>query len=337
MAQLNRVEKLAVAGAAVFLVAPTAIGMQSVPAVQRAEISVVKQVAATATLTTPAKAYTINKEFAFNANEGSSLKANNLYVVCHFVGGKSGARANASYFKNNWASSQTYVQYVVGDGGMVYQNGAPGWQAWGAGAFANANSPAQIELGYTSDYNTFKKDYAAYVALAHDMAVKYGIPLHFNDENGGIITHHFVSEKWWGDHTDPDEYLSGWGVSLATFGHDVVTGVSSLDSDSNVTSNPAKSQYGVVTSAAKPTTSTGLTAEKWHFKNGTDEIQARYSPSLSGEKAGKLPPHITVNYDGYINRDGYTWVHYKSYSNDDIYLPVHPTGSANDLWGSFDD
>jgi hypothetical protein len=328
VAQLNRVKRLAVASAAAFLVAPTAIEMQSVPAVQHTEISLVKQVAATATLTTPAKAYTINKEFAFAANEGSNLKANNLYVVCHFVGGKSGARANASYFKNNWASSQTYVQYVVGDGGMVYQNGAPGWQAWGAGAFANANSPAQIELGYTSDYNTFKKDYAAYVALAHDMAVKYGIPLRFNDANGGIITHHFVSENWWGDHTDPDEYLSGWGVSLSTFGHDVVTGVSSLGGSSNNISNPAKS---TTTTAAHST----LTTETGSFKNGDQPIQARYSPSLSGAKAGQLPAGCTVHYDGYINQDGYCWIHYTSYSGDSIYLPVHPTGSANDVWGNF--
>lgn len=43
--------------------------------------------------------YTINKEFALGANEGSSQVANRLYIILHDVGAESGARANAAYFK----------------------------------------------------------------------------------------------------------------------------------------------------------------------------------------------------------------------------------------------
>jgi hypothetical protein len=283
-------------------------------------------------LSVPAHAYTIDYSYAFGANQGSSQKANNKFIVLHDVGTESDAKANANYFYNNWNISYTYTQWVVGNWGTAFQMGDPGYVAWGAGDYVNQNSPAQIELGHATSYAEFKADYAAYVKLAHDMAIKFGVPLRFNDINGGIITHQFVSDNIWGDHQDPTAYLAKWGVSQTMLGHDVVTGVSSLDGGTTTTA-----PKGVVTSAAKPTTSTGLTAETGSFTNGDEEIQARYSPSLSGEKAGNLPPNITVNYDGYINRDGYTWIHYEGYSGRDIYLPVHPTGSANNVWGDFDD
>ncbi|KRK40884.1 N-acetylmuramoyl-L-alanine amidase [Loigolactobacillus bifermentans] len=285
--------------------------------------------AAPVVLSVPAHAYTIDYTYAFGAGQGSTLKANNLYIILHDVGTESGAAANANYFDNNWSVSQTYTQFTVGDGGKVYQIGEPGYQAWGAGAYANANAPVQIELGHAQTYAQFKQDYAAYVKLAHDMAVKFGVPLRFNDINGGIITHQFVSDNIWGDHQDPTAYLAKWGVSTAMLGHDVVTGVSSLG---GTTSTAPK---GVITSAVKPTTSAGLTAETGSFTNGDQQIQAHYSPSLSGQKAGQLPANCTVHYDGYINADGYCWVHYTSYSGDSIYLPVHPTGSANNVWGTF--
>lgn len=330
---MSKAKNGAVALAAAFLIGPTVLSTQSMPTVQQATSATVKRLADLTA--SPAKAYTIDKTYALGAGEGSSVKAINRFIIMHYVGVPSGAADNASFFKNNWSTSQTYTQYVVGDWGKVYQSGEPGYVAWGAGEYANNNSPVQIELGYASTYEQFKADYAAYVKLAHDMAVKFGIPLQFNQVEGGIVTHKFISDNFWGNHQDPVDYLNSQGVSQSVFAHDVVTGTSSLDSNSNVVSNPAKPQHGVITTAPNPGPSTGLTAENWHFTNGNKEIQARYSPSLSGEKAGNLPPNCTVYYDGYINRDGYCWVHYKSYSNDDIYLPVHPTGSANNLWGEF--
>lgn len=284
----------------------------------------------------PASAYTVDNTYAFGAGEGSSQIANNKYIVLHDVGTESGARANANYFKNNWNTAYTYAQYAVGDGGQVFKVGEPGYVAWGAGDYANANSPVQIELGHTSNYEQFKQDYAAYVALAHDSAVKFNIPLRFNNATSGIITHRFVTDNWWGDHTDPVGYLAGWGVSQATLGHDVVTGVSSLDGGNNVVSNPSKPSTSTpATDSNSGKMANGFTAESGTFVNGDTPIQVRYLAGTDASRAGMLPAGAAINYDSYVNFDGFVWVHYTGYNGRDLYLPTHPSGTANNVWGIF--
>ncbi|KRM98753.1 N-acetylmuramoyl-L-alanine amidase [Loigolactobacillus rennini] len=287
--------------------------------------------------TNTANAYNVDKSFALGASEGSSQVANNKYVVLHDVGTESGARDNASYFKNNWNSSYTYTQYVVGDGGQVYQVGQPGYVAWGAGTYANANSPVQIELGHANTYAQFKQDYAAYVKLAHDSARQFGIPLQFNNINGGIITHNFVSQNMWGNHSDPVGYLNKWGVSQETLGKDVVTGVSSLGTaDQPVADKPASNQNpGTTNSNLQRHLAAGFKAENGTFVNGDTPIQVRHLAGTGALRAGMLPAYASIKYDSWINYDGYTWVHYVGYNGRDLYLPVHPTGTTNNLWGQF--
>jgi hypothetical protein len=297
--------RLTVAAAAVFLLAPVA----------------------------PASAYTVDNTYAFGAGQGSSQIANNKYIILHDVGTESGAAANANYFDNNWNAAYTYTQYTVGDGGQVFQIGEPGYVAWGAGDYANSNSPVQIELGHAQNYAQFKQDYASYVALAHDSAVKFNIPLRFNDINGGIITHNFVSQNIWGDHSDPVGYMSKWGVSQATLGHDVVTGVSSLGGAGNVINNPSKPVTSAPANSGKM--ANGFTAESGTFVNGDQPIQVRYLAGVDASRAGMLPAGTAINYDSYVNFDGYVWVHYTGYSGDDLYLPTHPSGTANNVWGTF--
>lgn len=282
----------------------------------------------------PASAYTVDNTYAFGAYQGSSQIANNKYIVLHDVGTESGAAANANYFDNNWNVAYTYTQYTVGDGGQVFKVGEPGYVAWGAGDYANSNSPVQIELGHAQNYEQFKQDYASYVALAHDSAVQFNIPLRFNDINGGIITHNFVSQNIWGDHSDPIGYLAKWGVSQATLAHDVVTGVSSLGGAGNVINNPSKP----VTSAPAANSgkmANGFTAESGTFVNGDQSIQVRYLAGTDAPRAGILPASAEIKYDSYINYDGYVWVHYVGYNGRDLYLPVHPSGTANNIWGIF--
>lgn len=283
--------------------------------------------------TAPASAYTVDSTYAFGAGQGSSQIANNKYIILHDVGTESGAAANANYFDNNWNAAYTYTQYMVGDGGQVFQIGEPGYVAWGAGDYANSNSPVQIELGHAQNYAQFKQDYASYVALAHDSAVKFNIPLRFNDINGGIITHNFVSQNIWGDHSDPVGYMSKWGVSQATLGHDVVTGVSSLGGAGNVINNPSKPVTSAPANSGKM--ANGFTAESGTFVNGDQPIQVRYLAGVDASRAGMLPAGTAINYDSYVNFDGYVWVHYTGYSGDDLYLPTHPSGTANNVWGTF--
>ncbi|HAQ9628282.1 TPA: N-acetylmuramoyl-L-alanine amidase, partial [Enterococcus faecium] len=85
-------------------------------------------------------AYTINNEFNLGPNEGSSQVANNQYILLHETANETATGRNeAQYMQRSWTSA--YTAYIVGDGGIVYQVGQPGYVQYGAGSYANANSP----------------------------------------------------------------------------------------------------------------------------------------------------------------------------------------------------
>ncbi len=172
--------------------------------------------------------YHIDYTYALAPGQGDSGKAANNYIVLHEVGVESGAAANARYFKQNLNRSETYVTFVVGDGGKVYQVGAPGQISWGAGYNANHNAPVQIELGRTWNSSQFWQDYKTYVRLARDMAGKYGIPLTLDAGSAGtrgIKSHYWVTQHIWGDHVDPYGYLARFGVTKDKLAHDLLYGI----------------------------------------------------------------------------------------------------------------
>ena len=182
---------------------------------------------------------TINKQFAFGANEGSSQKTQNLYIILHEVGvDNSSAQANAAYFKNNWSTAETYSTFVVGADG-IYQVGEPGYVAWAA-LNANPYAPVQIEFERTNDANRFKKGYANYIALAREMADKYGIPKTL-DAGGagtpGIKSHLWVTNNYGGDHVDPYGYLASHGISKSQLAKDLANGVTSQSTVAPVSGN----------------------------------------------------------------------------------------------------
>ena len=172
--------------------------------------------------------YSVDYTYALAAGEGDDATAANNYIVLHEVGVDTGAAVNASYFKHNLNSSETYVTFVIGDGGKVYQVGTPGQVSWGAGYNANHNAPVQIELGRTWNSRQFWQDYTTYVRVARDMAGKYGIPLSL-DAGGagtpGIKSHNWVSHNIWGDHVDPYGYLARFGVTKDKLAHDLLYGI----------------------------------------------------------------------------------------------------------------
>ena len=53
--------------------------------------------------------FNVDNTFALGTYEGSSVRTANKFIVLHETT-NIGAKANASYFKNNWATTQTYVQ-----------------------------------------------------------------------------------------------------------------------------------------------------------------------------------------------------------------------------------
>ena len=172
--------------------------------------------------------YSIDYRYALPAGKGDVETAANNYLILHEVGTESGAATNARYFHDTVDTNETYVTFVVGDGGKVYQVGRPGQVSWGAGRVANHNAPVQIELGRTYNSGQFWQDYVTYVRVARDMAGKYGIPLTL-DAGGagtrGIKSHYWVTKNIWGDHVDPYGYLSRFGVTQAKLAHDLLYGV----------------------------------------------------------------------------------------------------------------
>lgn len=201
-------------------------------------------------------AYTVNNEFNLSANQGSSVRANNNYIILHETANpRATGRNEATYMKNNWFNA--YTAYIVGDGGIVYKVGEPGYVQYGAGSYANANSPVQIELQHTLDKELFKKNYRAYVELARASADQFGIPKTLDTpyNQRGIKSHLWVTQNIWGDHSDPYGYLEKMGVSKAQLAHDIANGFnanpkpvspSQANHDNAVTQSPAVYNDGQV-------------------------------------------------------------------------------------------
>ena len=169
----------------------------------------------------------INTQYSLAQGEGDSRKAENLYGILHDVGTPNGSARNvASYEKRTY--NNAYVTFSVGAEG-VFQIGEPGYIAWGA-LDANPYAPFQIELENTYDQADFEKGYANYIALAREMADRFGIPKTL-DAGGagtpGLKTHKWVSDNIGGDHQDPYAYLASHGISKEQFARDLANDVTS--------------------------------------------------------------------------------------------------------------
>ncbi|ARW19865.1 N-acetylmuramoyl-L-alanine amidase [Pediococcus pentosaceus] len=191
------------------------------------------------TFASKVSAATINSDYALSSNQGSSLRTNNNVIIAHATAVYAPARNVAIFENRTWYSNGAYVQYIVGDGGKIYRVGAEGYQAWGAGSWANANAPVQIELAQTYDNAEFHRDYVTYVNLLRSSAIKYGIPTDVDSSAWrGVKSHLWITNHVWGDHTDPYGYLASHGITKAQFAHDVKYGFSSSGNSVNPTPAP---------------------------------------------------------------------------------------------------
>ncbi len=191
------------------------------------------------TFNSKVSAATINNDYALSSNQGSSLRTSNNVIIAHATAVYAPAKNVATYEKRKWYSNGAYVQYIIGDGGKIYRVGAEGYQAWGAGSWANANAPVQIELAQTYDNAEFRKDYVTYVNLLRSSAIKYGIPTDVDSSTWrGVKSHLWITKHVWGDHTDPYGYLASHGITKAQFAHDVKYGFSSSGNNVNSTPTP---------------------------------------------------------------------------------------------------
>ncbi|KAF0506939.1 glucosaminidase domain-containing protein [Pediococcus pentosaceus] len=185
------------------------------------------------------KDYMIDYTHQLSDDEGSDQQTKNNVIIAHATGVYAPAENVAIFEKREWDSSESYVQYIVGDGGKVYAVGQEGYVAWGAGEWANENAPVQVELAQTYSDSQFKKDYQTYVNLLGDSAKKWNIPTSLDSsEYRGIKSHVWITNHVWGNHVDPYGYLSTHGISQTQFAHDLQYGFGSSSSDSsNNTSN----------------------------------------------------------------------------------------------------
>ena len=175
-----------------------------------------------------ADAYEVNNEFNLSPWEGSGQVAVPNKIILHETANpRSTGRNEATYMKNNWFNAHTTA--VIGDGGIVYKVAPEGNVSWGAGN-ANPYAPIQIELQHTYDKELFKKNYKAYIDYTRDMGRKYGIPMTLDQGTSlwekGVVSHQWVSNHIWGDHSDPYGYLAEMGISKAQLAHDLANGVS---------------------------------------------------------------------------------------------------------------
>lgn len=276
-----------------------------------------------------AGAYTVEKDLIGNGYPAGYTYSND-YVILHEAGNPNNVGPNSldnevAFMKRTW-NTTAFVSYFVGSGGRVKQLAGNGAFQYGAGDYANGRSYAQIELSRTNNRARFEKDYKSYINLARNLAKKANIPLTLDGAGRGIKSHQWISLNFWGDHQDPYGYLASWGVTKAQVQKDLRSGLST---------STAKSDKKP--STTKPGTNTPLPeagALKFHdekatFTNGNQPIQVRKNqPGLSAPRAGVLAAGAKINYDGWVVKDGYTWVKYTGNTGDTLYLPVRYGSTA---------
>ncbi len=270
-----------------------------------------------------AKASTINNDYALSSSEGSSLKTSNNVVIAHATAVYAPAKNVAIFEKRTWYSNGAYVQYIVGDGGKIYRIGAEGYQAWGAGSWANANAPVQIELAQTYSGTEFKQDYVAYVNLLRSSAIKYGIPTDVDSSAWqGVKSHLWITNNVWGDHTDPYGYLASHGITKAQFAHDVKYGFSSSGNNVNPTPTPTpKPSNPTNKKAVHVTYALHQKGKKWlnpvkDFGSGSNGFAG--VPNSVHDMLYIKVNHGTIKYRVHIKEDGWLpWIN-KANKNDTV-------------------
>lgn len=139
-------------------------------------------------------------------------------IILHETANQTSTLQNErDYVGNHWGDA--FFHYLV-DSERAMEVANPDFLAWGAGPQANPYA-IHIELVRDNGRN-FNQAYANYIELARTLASRYGIPLVFNRQQNGVVTHHWVSDNMGGtDHTDPDSWLSSNGVSLDKLKKDI--------------------------------------------------------------------------------------------------------------------
>lgn len=244
------------------------------------------------TTPTQVSAYEINTTYN---QMRQSTRTNDNYIILHETGTYAPAINNAQYFNRAWSTAYAYTAYIVGDGGKIYQVSPTGYVQWGAGQYANVNSPVQIELSRTTNKAQFEQDYRAYIWLARKSAKQYNIPLTLDTSGRGIKTHKWVTDTFWGDHTDPYGYLASWGISKAQLANDLANGIDEVGA-SGTGQLPVKPTEPAYTLPERPTQTSGYTVEAYNVRQVTDTaLNVRAAQNTSSRIVRTLPAGYQFN------------------------------------------
>jgi len=278
--------------------------------------------------TNQAEAYSVNTTYQLAGNQGDMRVAKRNVIIAHDVGNPQTLGLNNAIFMNRTFNS-AYTHFVI-DGDTAYKVGTPGFVAWGAGSWANENSPAQIEIDNSYDPVHFAKSYKTYIDLIRDMAKKYGIDLTLDSSNlyAGVKTHAWITANIWGDHMDPYDYLASMGVSKAKFANDIKNGIGSV-------TTPGKPEITNPVAPAKPSTNGTFKDGQYTITKETgtfypDRALSIYEyPGISNTGV-KYYKGESVKYVGYVRNGGYLYVAYHPAFNERLtyYVACRDNGEA---------
>lgn len=259
----------------------------------------------------------INKSYELGLNEGSNQKTNNNFITIHSTATPNAtAKEEAQYFKNNWLSSEAYVQLVVDDQDC-YLIGDIGYVAWGAGPTANFNSPVQIELcEFPNNPVRAQEAYTNYIHLIRQFCDILGIPKKLDrglakevrTHNYWARTNHETS------HTDPQTYLASIGISFEQLRSDVegTKSTSSENTDTGQISDPSKDTGETWWNINQDThLPIGFERENGTFHAYYEIKNRRSAPILTNKSTGMIYPGQRQKYDSAGKIGKYTWIHYR--------------------------
>ena len=256
-------------------------------------------------------ALTINTSLAFNAG---TPKTTGKLIVAHATDTiNASAEAEATYFKNNYKKSKTFVHFFVDDT-SVYQSGTPGYKAWGCGN-ANSKAPVQVELCQFTDKARSLKAYKNFVSFLVTMAKKYGAELTLDSANktSGIKSHDWCRKNYGGTtHVDPYDWLESLGISKAQFAKDLgatnVTSIKTTGTAAEAAPASAKTSSNVDGFWGPATTLAGQKAHNMKWQDGIISGQPHnaVTNAMTGVKFGSggspfvkvLQKHVGVTQDG---------------------------------------
>lgn len=163
-------------------------------------------------------------------------------VVAHSTADPEATAMNIHNFEvRNWQNA--FVQYVVDWSQIIYQ-ASTSYICYGAGHTANQRF-VSVELCETSDPNKFNESYARYTWLLAKILFdrKLGVK-----QCSTFWTHNDITTHLGGTtHTDPVQYLSSHGVSIAKLVADVTDQYNSMANPVQAPTSPSVASGGIGT------------------------------------------------------------------------------------------